>query len=470
MRRIPLHFDEDPAYCAAAALVSELRAAGFGAWIVGGAVRDRLCGKKPEDYDLATTARPEELAARYPEQLKLVGACFGVALLERDGRNFEIATLREERNYQDGRHPEQVRYTTDPEIDAQRRDFTVNALFFDPEHREVLDFTGGLADLQSGILRTVGDPRRRFREDYLRMLRLVRFAARLRFAIAPEAAAAARELAPLTVNIAPERVRAELTALLTGLAPDRAVRLLHELGLLHRLLPEVAALDGVEQPPEFHPEGDVFTHTLLMLAHLRCAGPELAWSVLLHDIGKTPTWHRDETGRIRFFGHEAKGADMAAEITRRLRFPIDQQNAIESAVRRHMRFAQVEQMKETTLRKLLASPTFPLELELNRLDCLASHGLFAPYLRLLDEVRRRQGELALPPPLVRGRHLLAAGFTPGPAFGRVLTALYERQLGGEFQSREEALRAAALLLSSRQAPDDDALQASSRKISSSVSN
>ncbi len=447
MRHAALNFlNGDPVCRTALDLAMELRRAGYGAWIVGGAVRDRLRGVRPDDYDLATTASPEQISVLYPGQAKLVGACFGVTMLERSGHNFEIATLREDRSYQDGRHPADVRYTADPAVDARRRDFTVNALFYDPESGEILDFVGGLDDLRHGILRCVGDARRRFREDYLRMLRLVRLAARMRFTIASDTAEAMRELSESVSRIAPERVRAELTDMLTGPEPATAIRLLHQNGLLRQLLPEVAALDGVEQPYEFHPEGDVFVHTMLMLSHMRRAGAELAWSVLLHDIGKAVTQCRDDDGRIRFFNHENVGADMAVDIARRLRFANEQMKSIESAVRRHMRFANVEHMKNSTLRKLLASPTFALEMELTRLDCQACHGLFEPYLRVLDEVIRRNGELKLPDPLVQGRHLVAAGFSPGPAFGKVLAEVYERQLGGEIRTHRQALQSAVRLL------------------------
>lgn len=439
------HYPECAGIQAAAKVASRLQTAGFQTFLVGGSVRDAVAGRIPADFDLVSTATPEEIQHVYPE-FKLVGAAFGVGLLEVDGVAFEIATCREERNYLDGRHPELVRYTRDVALDVKRRDFTVNALLYDPLQRQLIDYVGGLDDLRRGIIRTVGDPRERFHEDYLRLLRAVRFAARMRFTLAPETAAAIREFAPGCARLATERVREELTAMLTGPDPARAVELLLDLALLPVLLPEVAALAGVEQPPQFHPEGDVFVHTLIMLRHMCGASPELAWSVLLHDVGKAATQSRDPDGRIRFFGHEAEGAEIAEKILTRLHFANREIEVITTAIRRHMHFAQVEQMKPATLRKMLGSPTFALELELNRLDCISCHGLLGAFVRLLDEVVRRDGEVRLPEPLLRGRDLVAAGFRPGPRFAVTLQAVFDRQLDGELRTREDALEFARQLL------------------------
>lgn len=448
MKKIPFTFPASPGFEAAADVAAVIQHAGFAAYLVGGAVRDAVAGYPPLDHDLATAARPEELRKLFPE-LKTVGAAFGVSLLDYNGVTLEIATFREERNYLDGRHPELVCHTRDAALDVLRRDFTVNALLYDPVAGEILDHVGGIDDIRRGIIRTVGNPEDRFGEDYLRMLRSIRFAARLGFDIEASTWQAIRRLAPLTAKLAAERVREELTAMLLGAAPARAFRLLHDCGILNALLPEVAMLDTVDQPPDFHPEGNVFCHTLIMLEHLVAPSVELAWSVLLHDVGKAPARALDENGRIRFFGHEAVGAEIAEAILRRLRFSTGSIELVANSVRRHMHFAQVGNMKKSTLRKLLASPAFELELELNRLDCLSCHGLMDAFVRLLDEVIAREGEVELPEPLLRGRDLIEAGLKPSPHFGTALAALYERQLNGEITTAAEALAAAKRELEAR---------------------
>ncbi len=431
---------------AAASVVGVLRGAGFESGLVGGCVRDLLLGRTPSDCDIVTTARPERIAELF-DDCRLVGASFGVSLVRTGGFEFEVASAREERFYLDGRHPEEVRYTDDLAVDMRRRDFTVNALWFDPVEKCVHDTVGGLADLARGVIRTVGDPQERFGEDFLRMLRAVRFAARLRFALAPETERAISALSAKAARIAGERLRTEITLMLTGPDPARAMRLLQRTGLMAAVLPEVAAMEGVEQPPEFHPEGDVFVHTMLMLEHMAYPDPLLGWSVLLHDVGKPRTYSVEEgSGRIRFFGHEALGAEMAADILDRLRFSCVDRERVVQAVRNHMRFAFVTEMKAAKLRRLLADPNFSLELELHRLDCIACHGIMTGFVFLLDELRRAPDRAVLPEPLVMGRDLVAAGRRPGPGFRRALDAVYDRQLAGEFGSREEALASALSLL------------------------
>lgn len=445
MERIRRTFQvSNPAFHAACEAVRKLQAAGFEAGLVGGSVRDLLLGRVPADFDLVTTAHPEQLMELFPDT-RSVGASFGVSLIDVGEFRFEAATAREERNYLDGRHPELVRYTDSLERDMERRDFTINALWYDPVAEVVCDCVGGAADLERGVLRTVGEPEERFREDYLRMLRAVRFAARLGFELAPGTRRAIGVLAPLTAELAPERIAGELTRMLTGPSPDRAMRLLLELGLLRAVLPEVAALDKVEQPPQFHPEGDVFTHTMAMLRHMAYPDARLAWSVLLHDIAKPLTKSIDETGRIRFFGHEEAGALLAERILDRLRFSASDREAIVQAVRNHMRFAAVREMRTAKLRRLLADPNFALELELHRLDCIACHGFLECFVFLLDELveRRRRGEEAvLPSRWVTGKSLIAAGCRPGPEFGPLLEQVYDRQLAGEFADPASALAAA----------------------------
>ena len=430
---------------AAASVVAVLRRAGFESGLVGGCVRDLLLGRAPSDCDIVTTAHPDRIAQLFSDS-RLVGASFGVSLVREKGFEFEVASAREERFYLDGRHPEEVRYTDDLAVDMLRRDFTINALWYDPVEKCVHDTVGGLADLERGVVRTVGDPGERFGEDFLRMLRAVRFAARLRFELAPETERAIAALSPKAARIAGERLQAEITSMLTGPDPARAMRLLQSTGLMAAVLPEVAAMEGVEQPPEFHPEGDVFVHTMKMLEHMAYPDPLLGWSVLLHDVGKPRTYSVEEgSGRIRFFGHEALGAEMAAEILDRLHFSCADRERVVQAVRNHMRFAFVTEMKAAKLRKLLADPNFSLELELHRLDCIACHGILEGFVFLLDELRREPELTTLPEPLVMGRDLVAAGRRPGPRFRKVLDAVYDRQLAGEFVSREEALAAALVL-------------------------
>ena len=438
MRRLKWKFElHEPGFNAAVSAALRLREHGFAAGLVGGSVRDLLLGKVPSDFDLVTSAKPEELAQLFAD-FRAVGASFGVSLIGVGGVSLEVATAREERNYLDGRHPELVRYTADLECDVQRRDFTINALWYDPAEGEVCDCVGGIDDLERGVVRTVGDAGRRFSEDYLRMLRAVRFAARLRFELFPETRRAIQALAPKAAGLAGERINAEVTRMLTGPDPARAVRMLFDTGLLAAVLPEVAAIDGVEQPPEFHPEGDVLTHTLLMLSHMACADANLAWSVLLHDISKPEARTVGEDGRARFYAHESMGAELAGKILDRLRFSSADRDSITQAVRNHMRFAAVRDMRAAKLRKLIADPNFPL----HRLDCISCHGLMECFVFLLDRLAAEPEHRRLPEPWVRGRDLVAAGVKPGPRFKTVLEEVFELQLAGELSTPEEALETA----------------------------
>ncbi len=423
---------------AAAEVVEKLQHAGFAAFFVGGAVRDMLLGYAPKDIDIATSALPAQVGALF-QDIQTVGACFGVMLVRHCGYQFEVATLRLERNYLDGRRPENVSYTNDPEVDARRRDFTVNAMFYDPVRDEFLDFFSGQEDLRRGVIRTVGDPVERFSEDYLRMLRAVRFATKLDFELAPATADAIRMNADKTAKLAAERVRVELDKMLTGPQPSRAVKLLHKLALLDAVLPEVSAMDGVEQPEKFHPEGDVLVHTLLMLDYMKLPSSELAWSILLHDVGKPATRFIDENGTARFFGHESVGAEMAEKIMIRLRHSKDMTEAVCHAVRNHMRFAHVDQMRPAKWRRMISDKMFPMELELHRIDCMASHGKVENYLLMLDRLSESGGETKLPPPLLNGSDLIALGYQPGPDFGHILREIADLQLSGDVKSKEEAL-------------------------------
>ena len=431
-----------PGFLAAQAVSSRLAQANFRSALVGGAVRDLLLGRTPSDFDLVTTARPDELQKIFPEA-KLVGVSFGVVIVRQNGIDMEVATARSERSYLDGRHPENISYTTDFALDARRRDFTVNAMMYDLERGELLDYAGGVEDLKRGILRTVGDPSARFKEDYLRILRAVRFAAKLGFALDAELEAALKTHAELVNELSCERIFAELDMMLTGKSPARAIKLLEDTGILKHILPEVAILREVTQPPQFHPEGDVLEHTLLMLSRMPLSNRRLAWSVLFHDVGKADTRTVDPDGRIRFFGHEVRGAEIAEIICRRLRMPLNDMESCVHAIANHMRFASVTAMKTAKLRKLIGEADFAMELELHRLDCICSNGLMEGFNFLLDTMNIYSGsEKALPPPFVRGKELIASGIRPQVKFKAVLDAIYERQLAGEFPDAQTALQAA----------------------------
>lgn len=417
-------------------VVARLKQAGHHAYLVGGCVRDLLLGREPGDYDVTTDARPWRILELFPSA-QLVGAHFGVVLVCQEGAAVEVATFRSDHAYVDGRHPESVEFETDPRKDVLRRDFTINALLLEPQSGEVLDFVGGRADLNAGVIRAIGDPHARFAEDHLRMLRAIRFAARLGFSIEPETFAAIRTLRERIRLVSAERIRDELTRILTEGGARTGFELLDSSGLLEILLPEVAALKGVAQPPEFHPEGDVWIHTLMMLEQLRSPSPELAWAVLLHDVGKPPTFRVAE--RIRFDGHAEKGAEMSVAILNRLRCSNEQIRQVEALVTNHLRFKDVTRMKESTLKRFLRSDRFREHLELHRLDCLSSH-------RLLDNFRfveAKLGELSQeelkPKPLITGNDLIREGYIPGPAFGRMLRAVEDAQLEGRIAGADEAL-------------------------------
>jgi poly(A) polymerase len=423
---------------AAVRIVDKLRAAGYAGYFVGGAVRDMLLGKAPKDIDIATSATPEQAAEIFPRH-RNIGAEFGILMIVEDGIPFELATFREEREYADGRHPEVVKYAGSPELDAARRDFTINGMFYDPVADRILDFTGGQRDLEKGVIRTIGNAEQRFSEDYLRMLRAVRFTARLSFELDREAAGAILKLKRNLNRLPAERIRDELNLMLTGPAPAAAIRLLHKLGLLEMALPEVAALDGITQPEQFHPEGDVLTHTLLMLDHMALPGVELAWSILLHDAGKPSTHSIDESGAGHFYRHDEKSAEIAENCLSRLKFSRKEIDAVVHAVKNHMRFAMVDKMRPPKLKRLIAEEDFPLQLELHRIDCISSHSKLGNYLLLLDMLCQAGGETALPEPLVNGHDLMATGLKPGPQLGKILREIAEMQLAGEISTKENAI-------------------------------
>ena len=418
-------------------MVRRLHEAGYIAYFAGGCVRDLLRGVAPDDFDIATTATPAEVQRLFPRTIP-VGAAFGVVLVLEAGQQFEVATFRCDAAYLDGRHPSAVRYGS-PEEDAQRRDFTINGLFLDPLTDQILDFVDGRADIERRLIRSIGEARHRFAEDKLRLLRCVRFASNLDFAIEPATLAAVREMAGQIHVVSAERIRDELIKIFTRPRAGTGLALLAATGLLAEVLPEVAAMQGVEQPPEFHPEGDVFTHTRMMLDALPAEpGLVLAFAVLLHDVGKPPTFTR-APDRIRFNDHDVAGQALTEQILQRLRFSNDQIAQIALCVGGHMRVQHVQAMRPAKLKRLLARPTFPVELELHRIDCLASHGKLDNYEFLKRKAAELPAEVLQPPPWVTGHDLLALGFTPGRLVGVVLRELEELQLEERIQSRAAAL-------------------------------
>jgi poly(A) polymerase len=426
----------------ATSIVRTLHQRGLQAYLVGGCVRDLLLGREPKDYDVATNATPQEVMRIFPETYA-VGVQFGVVLVPVPGsagaHAVEVATFRSDIGYSDGRHPDEVRFSRDPREDVARRDFTINGMLLDPVNGEVLDFVDGRKDLEAGIIRTIGEPEQRFGEDKLRMLRAVRFAARFEYAIEPATFAAMQKLAPQIDVVSRERVRDELTRMLTEGHGQRAFLLLDESGLLKHVLPEISAMKGVEQPAEFHPEGDVFVHTLLLLENLPSPCPmTLAWGALLHDVGKPPTF-RVAPDRIRFDGHVEVGVKMAEEICRRLRFSNDETEQILALVDNHMRFGHATRMKESTLKKFLRMPAFEEHLALHRADCLASHRILTTYEFIQQKQAEIPPEKMRPAPLVTGDDLIAEGHSPGPKFREILTAVEDAQLEGRLPSRDAAL-------------------------------
>lgn len=415
-----------------------LREAGHVAYFAGGCVRDLLRGQVPKDIDIATDARPDVVQKMFPRTYA-VGAHFGVIVVLENDFQFEVATFRSDGAYLDGRRPVEVHFATAKE-DAARRDFTINGMFFDPEKDEVIDFVGGRADLEARVIRAIGDPAQRFAEDRLRMLRAVRFATVLGFEIDAATWDAVVAHAASINDISAERIREELVRIFMSPNRARGWDLLDASGLMRNILPELEAMKGCEQPPQFHPEGDVFKHTRIMLELLpKEASLPLVLSVLFHDIGKPPTSVVDEEGRIRFNGHDRLGAEMTEAIMERLRFSRAEIDATVEAVRQHMVFKEVPNMRVAKLKRFMARPTFEEELELHRVDCASSHGMMENYEFLQQKKEEFANEPIIPPPLVRGEDLIALGLKPGPRFGEILEAVETRQLEGTLKNREEAL-------------------------------
>jgi poly(A) polymerase len=416
-------------------IVTRLRDNGFIAYYVGGWVRDLLLKEKSTDIDIATSAHPEDVMRLFKMTVP-VGVQFGVVLVIEDGVQFEVATFRSDGQYIDGRHPTAVHFSS-PEEDAQRRDFTINGMFWDPVEKKVIDFVGGEKDLKQGIIRAIGDPKARFEEDKLRMLRAVRFSARFNFPIEKETYSAIKTLSSEIDAVSQERVRDELVKMLTGPDPAKSILLMDETGLLKVILPEIAALKGIEQPPEFHPEGDVFVHTVLMLKKINNADLILALAILFHDIGKPRTMK--VTDRIRFSCHDAIGARMTEEIMRRLRFSNKEIEQVVQCVQNHMNIMHVKKMREGKLKRFIASETFVAELMLHKIDCEASHGMIDNYEFLVKKQEECAKEDLKPKPLLTGQDMITLGMKPGPHFKDILTEAYDLQLEGKITSKEEAL-------------------------------
>lgn len=441
---------------AAVQIIRTLRERGHQGYLVGGCVRDLLLGREPADYDVSTDATPDEVMRIFPQTFA-VGAQFGVVLVplkalgmepiaepESYGGShphaIEVATFRSDGLYTDGRHPDSVRFSRDAEHDVQRRDFTINGLMMDPlDGDRVIDHVGGRADLEAKVIRTIGDPALRFGEDKLRMLRAVRFAARFGYRIEDETFAAIQRLAADIRQVSNERVREELTKMLTEGHAREAFELLDASGLLKYVLPEAVRMHGVEQPPQYHPEGDVWVHTMMLLSMLepRCSRT-LAWGALLHDIGKPPTF-KVAPDRIRFDGHVEVGTRMAEEICRRLRFSNEDTEQIALLVENHLRFADVKKMKESTFKRFVRLPMFEEHLELHRIDCLSSHGLLDLYHYTRDKMASMPAEEVRPKPLITGNDLIAAGYVPSPQFKEILTAVEDAQLDGTLGDSEAAM-------------------------------
>jgi poly(A) polymerase len=428
-------------------IAHKLREHSYSAYFVGGCVRDLLLGREPADYDVATSATPHQVINIFP-QTYAVGAQFGVVLVpvrrdnaegERDNYAIEVATFRSDGAYSDGRHPDEVKFSKDARLDVQRRDFTINGLLLDPDTAEVLDYVGGRDDLQQGLIRAIGEPHQRFTEDKLRMLRAVRFAARFGYTIHAQTFAAIRELAPQIHQVSRERVRDEILKMLTEGHARQAFELLDETDLLEQVLPEIKKMQGVEQPPQYHPEGDVWIHTLMLLEGLPAGSSKtLALGALLHDVGKPPTF-RVAPDRIRFDGHAEIGTKMAEEICRRFRLSNEDTDQVLALVANHMRFGDIQRMKESTLKRFFRLPKFEEHLALHRLDCQSSHRDLSLYEFAKEKFHALPAEQIRPTPLITGNDLIAAGYQPGPMFKDLLMTVEDAQLEGKIRTKEEAM-------------------------------
>ena len=427
-------------YINAVKIIEILSDAGFESYIVGGAVRDLLIEKNPKEYDICTSATPNEINKIFKNS-KLVGQSFGVSIVLQDKYAFEIATFREDFDYLDGRHPDKVKYTKNVEHDVKRRDFTVNGLLFDPIANKIIDYCDGLLDLKNKIIRTIGDPFERFSEDYLRILRAIRFSNQLNFEIEKKTAIAMDELSHKVVNISIERVRDEISKILLSLSPAKGIRLLDKYHILNTFIPEILEMKNIQQPPDFHPEGDVFVHTCLVLDKLSESTSEnsieVVYGALFHDIGKPDTY--DKTDRIRFNRHEYIGANKTEKICKRLKFSNKQTELIVSLVKEHMKFGNIKNMKKSTFKKFVSMENFNDHLKLHKADCLGSHGDLSLYDFTLQKLDQLKNEPILPKPFLNGNDLINLGIKPGPIYKSILSKIFDDQLEGNIKSRDEAL-------------------------------
>jgi poly(A) polymerase len=419
----------------ALAILKTLHDQGHEAYFAGGAVRDLLLEKSISEIDIATSASPQEIEQLFPKTIP-VGKQFGVIVVVQDTNNYEVTTFRKEADYVDGRHPTRVSFT-DARHDVERRDFTVNALFLNPFTEEVIDYLNGREDLERKLIRTVGPPQSRFQEDKLRLLRALRFACQLDFEIERQTYQQVKEHASQLTEVSWERIRDEVLKILTGPDPSRGLKLMSDSGILEVILPEIAAMQGVQQPPQFHPEGDVFVHTCLMFELSQERSETLALEILLHDVGKPPTFTVKE--RIRFDGHADLGAKMAEEICRRLRISNQQIEEVVDVVKDHLRFIHVQEMRESTLKRFLRKSNFSDHLELHRLDSLASHGKLSSYHFCQEKLEELSQEAMRPKPLINGHDLIGLGLEPGPLFSEIMSAIEDFQLEGKLSSKEETL-------------------------------
>lgn len=416
-------------------IVKTLQGNGYKAYFAGGCVRDMIMGRESADYDIATNALPNDVVHLFEETIP-VGVQFGVVIVVKEGHNFEVATFRTEGSYSDGRHPDYVAFST-PEDDVKRRDFTINGLLYDPVKNEMLDYVSGREDISKGIIRTIGNPIERFTEDKLRMIRAARFACRFNFPIHEETRQAIIKLARQIHVVSAERIREELEKILTSPNPHIGIRLLDEFHLLQEILPEVSGMKGVRQPENFHPEGDVFVHTLLCLSKMKNPSWTLAMGLLLHDIGKTVTF--EESDRIRFNLHEKVGADMAANICNRLKTSNAEKERIVWLVQKHLYFKDAQKMRLSKLKRLFASDGYPELAELCRIDALSSSGDLSDYNYCQEMFSKLTQEEVKPKPLINGLDLIALGLKPGPLFREILTKIEDEQLEGNLKTKEEAL-------------------------------
>ena len=439
MKKI-LDFEKE-SYTEALKIVDKLRSKGHKAFFVGGCVRDSLLGFKPKEIDITTSANPDEVQRMFLRTVP-IGESFGVVLVLGGEHQFEVATFRTESKYEDGRHPEHVKYSESEKEDVLRRDFTINGLLYDPLEKELFDYTEGVSDLNSGIIKTIGDPAERFTEDKLRMIRAIRFAARFGFGIEEKTYSAIKQMAKEITNISVERIRDEIVKIISQKNPGDGLKMLEESGLLKHILPEAQEMVGVPQPPEFHPEGDVFVHTCLVLDKLYentggVYSGELAMGALLHDIGKPPTF--EELDRIRFNGHDRVGAKMAQSVCKRLRFSKKQTEIISDIVRDHLKFKDAFNMRESTLKRFMGQPRFHEHLEMHLADCMASHGMTKVYYFLKEKLLEYSEEDIKPEPLLNGKDLISMGYIPGPLFTKILNAVEEGQLEGNISTKNEAM-------------------------------